>query len=161
MIRAKRILQLLIACVLVGTLLPAPTYAQAPSEIVINYPELADVDDALQLGLYFTITDSTRRVVPNADVQSARILLDDGEVADPALVEQPTTPFYITLVLDASGSMGPSAPAMRDAAIQAINNAPDEAQIAIIGFNEQIQVLQAFTTDRNAARDYGDAGERR
>ncbi|MCD4685576.1 MAG: FHA domain-containing protein [Anaerolineae bacterium] len=151
MIRAKRILQLLIACVLVGALLPAPTYAQAPSEIVINYPELADVDDALQLGLYFTITDSTQRVAPNADVQSARILLDDGEVADPALVEQPTTPFYIALVLDASGSMLNSAAAMRDAAIRAINNAPEEARFAIVSFNEQIQVLQAFTEDRNAA----------
>lgn len=151
MIRAKRILQLLIACALAGALLPAPTYAQTPSNIVINYPELIDVDDALQLGLYFTITDGTGRVVPEAEVESARIQLDDGEVADPALVEQPTTPFYIALVLDASGSMGGAAAAMRDAAIQAIRNAPDEAQIAIVSFNEEIQVLQTFTQDRNAA----------
>jgi VWFA-related protein len=152
MLRAKTIFPVLMMIGLIAVLwLPAVSHAQTPSELIINYPEISDVDGALQLGLYFTITDSAGRVVPDAKVQSARIQLDDGERADPAQVEQPTTPFYIVLVLDASGSMGGAAEAMRQAAIQAINDSPEEALFAVIRFNDQIDLLQDFTEDRNSA----------
>ncbi len=138
----------IVACALA---LPLVTYAQsAPSEIVINYPELTDVNDALQLGIYFTVTDGTGRVVPDAQVQSARVLIDDG-TTPATTVEQPNTPFYIILVLDASGSMFGAAEDMRQAAIQAINDAPEQARFAVMGFNERIDLLQEFTEDRNRA----------
>jgi len=128
------------------------SHAQTPAQLVINSPELTDLgDDGLQLGLYFTITDNEGRVVPGARVQSARIQLDNGEMVDNAAFEQPTSPFYIALVLDASGSMAPAATAMREAAIQAIGNAPEQAQFAVIRFNDSIDVLQDFTNDRNRA----------
>ncbi len=151
MIRFKQTIPWLIVIGLAVTLwLPATSYAQAPSRVVINYPELTDLEDALQLGLYFTITDNAGRVVPDARVQSARILTDDGATHD-AAVEQPNTPFYITLVLDASGSMAGAAEAMRQAAIQAINDAPEQARFSIIRFNQNIDLLQDFTEDRNRA----------
>jgi VWFA-related protein len=146
----KRVTAYLIALVVISALaLPAISHAQQPAQIVINYPEAVDTGDALQLGLYFTVTDNAGRVVPNAKVQSAKIQLDDGERDDNASVEQPTTPFYIALVLDASGSMGGSAEAMRQAAIQAVNDSPEEARFAVIRFNEKIDRLQDFTEDRN------------
>jgi hypothetical protein len=123
---------------------------QSNLQILINYPEQADEGDALALSLYFNITDSTGRVNTTAQVASARMLLDDGSGYD-ATVEQPDSPIYIALVLDASGSMGGAAQAMREAAIQAINNAPEEAQIAVIRFNDQIDVLTEFSEDRNRA----------
>jgi hypothetical protein len=151
MILRKHVIQLLIiVSVLTLSVLPSTSHAQTASQIVINYPELTDVDNALQLGIYFNVADSTGRVTPDAKVKSARILLDDGTTQD-AQVEQPTTPFYIALVLDASGSMSPSADAMRQAAIQAINDAPEQARFAVIRFNDKIDVLQDFTEDRNRA----------
>jgi len=151
MVRFKQAIQWLVVIGLTVTLwLPVTSYAQAPSRVVINYPELIDLEDALQLGLYFTITDSAGRVVPDARVQSARILTDDGVTHD-AEVEQPSTPFYITLVLDASGSMAGAAEAMRQAAIQAINDVPEQARFSVIRFNQDIDLLQDFTEDRNRA----------
>lgn len=151
-LHAKRLKVSLIALILLSVLaVPLVSHAQTPSQIVINYPELTDLGDSLQLGLYFTITDSSGRVVPSAKVESAQILLDDGERDDNATVEQPTTPFFITLVLDASGSMGGAANDMRQAAIQAIQDAPDNARFAVIRFNEKIDLLQEFTEDRNSA----------
>lgn len=129
---------------------PLTSYAQTATQIVVNYPELTDVDDALQLGVYFTLTDDSGRVVTDAQVQSAKLLLDDGTNYD-AQVEQPTTPFYIVLVLDASGSMAGAAEDMRQAAIQAINDAPQQAQFAVIRFNDEVKILQEFTADRNRA----------
>ncbi|MBN1563452.1 MAG: VWA domain-containing protein, partial [Anaerolineae bacterium] len=154
MIYAKRATYFLISLVVIGALaLPAISLAQGstPTQLIINYPEVTDTGDALQVGLYFTITDNAGRVVPNAGVQTARILLDDGGRDDQAQVEQPTTPFFITLVLDASGSMGGAADAMRQAAIQAVNDAPAEARFAVIRFNEAIDLVQTFTEDRNRA----------
>ncbi len=149
MLRSKRFLVVL--WLLSALVLPTASHAQTPAEIIISYPELNDVDGALELGLYFTVLDSDGRVVQDAQIKSAQILLDDGERDDNAQVEQPTTPFYITLVLDASGSMGPAADAMRQAAIQAVNDAPEEAQFAVIRFNDKIDTLQEFTADRNRA----------
>jgi VWFA-related protein len=151
MISRRHAVQALIAVLFLGiSFLPATSHAQTPSQIVINYPELTDVDNALQLGVYFNVADSTGRVTPDAKVKSVRILLDDGTSQD-AQVEQPTSPFYIALVLDASGSMSASADAMRQAAIQAINDAPEQARFAVIRFNDKIDVLQDFTEDRNRA----------
>ncbi len=147
----KRFFGLLLALLCLVTLSAHVTRAQAPTQLLINYPELQEVNGALQLGLYFTITDGSGRVAQSARIQSARIQLDDGEMADNVPVEQPSTPFYIALVLDASGSMSGAAESMRQAAIQAINNAPQEARFAVIRFNENIDVLQPFTDDRNRA----------
>jgi VWFA-related protein len=149
MLRSKRFFVVL--CLLGALVLPMVSHAQTPADIIISYPELNDVDGALELGLYFTVLDSGGRVVQDAQIKSAQILLDDGERDDNAQVEQPTTPFFITLVLDASGSMGPAADDMRKAAIQAVQDAPDEAQFAVIRFNDKIDTLQDFTTDRNRA----------
>ena len=152
MFGAKRFFWLL-TIVILGISIPFPriTRAQTPTQLIINYPELQELDGALQLGLYFTLTDAGGRVVQDARIQSARIQLDDGEIAENVPVEQPTTPFYIALVLDASGSMSGAAESMRQAAIRAINNAPEEARFAVVRFNQNIDILQPFTDDRNRA----------
>jgi VWFA-related protein len=145
----KRYLFFIVA-LLAGILLPLTVVAQGATQVLINYPELAEEGDGLGLGLYFNITDTTGHVVTNAEVQSARILLDDGTGYD-ATVEKPTSPIYIALVLDASGSMAGAAQAMRQAAIDAVNSAPEEALFAVIRFNASIDQLTDFTADRNQA----------
>jgi VWFA-related protein len=152
MIPFRRPLHRVILVVLFGlALLPLVAHAQlSPTQIIVNYPELQDVDDALQLGVYFTLADNGGRVVPDARIKSVSFQLDDGST-QAAEFEQPTTPFYIVLVLDASGSMGGAAEDMRQAAIQAVNDAPEEARFAIIRFNDSVNILQEFTEDRNRA----------
>lgn len=155
MSRAKRLSQLFVALILAASLLPGFARAQVASDIIIYAPELKDVDDALQLGLYFTVVDNSGRVIPNARVASARIQLDDGQVADPAALEKPTAPFYIALVLDASGSMSPAAirDAMLQAALGAVDSAPEEARFALIKFDDAVTTLVDFTDDRNRVKN--------
>ncbi|MBI5959144.1 MAG: VWA domain-containing protein, partial [Chloroflexi bacterium] len=142
---------LMILIVLSLAVLPFVAHAQtSPTQIIVNYPELIDMDDALQLGVYFTLADNSGRVVTDAKIKAVSFQLDDGTTHD-AEFEQPTTPFFIVLVLDASGSMGGAAEDMRQAAIQAVNDAPEEARFAVIRFNDSISVLQEFTEDRNRA----------
>ncbi len=135
---------------LLALLIPLAARAQTSGQILINYPEIADEGDGLGLSVYFNVTDSTGQVATTADVASARFLTDDGQSYD-ATVEKPTSPIFIALVLDASGSMGGAAQAMRQAAIQAIQDAPQEARFAVIRFNDKIDTLQDFTDDRNRA----------
>jgi len=149
-----RLLKLaILIAVLYGALMLLVSSALAQvsnAQVLINYPEIAEDGDGLGLGLYFNLINASGQVITDAQPQSARMLLDDGTGYD-ATVAKPTSPIYIALVLDASGSMGGAAESMRQAAIQAVNNAPQEARFAVIRFNDQIDVLEQFTEDRNRA----------
>lgn len=132
-------------------LVSTSTLAQVSAQTLVNYPEVSEDEDAVNLTLYFNILDNAGQVVSSSAVHSATILLDDGNRYD-AQVEQPDTPFYITLVLDASGSMGGASQALQQAAIQFINHAPSEARFSVVRFNQQVDVLvENFTADRNRA----------
>lgn len=122
--------------------------AQDATQAFINYPQITESGDGLQLKLYFTVNDSSGQVVPTAQVRSARIVLADGSSYE-AEVEQPNDPFYIVLVLDASGSMGGAQEDMQKAAAQLVQNAPSSAQFAVVRFNQQIDKLQDFTSQKN------------
>lgn len=126
---------------------------EAAQGIVINYPEVTENGDEQQLGLYFTVVDNNRRVVTDAEVESAVVLLDTDppQRLETTNIAQPDTPLYITLVLDTSGSMQGTDDDMRNAAIQAINNAPANAQFSVITFNTTLSIVQNFSPDTNAA----------
>jgi VWFA-related protein len=131
-------------------LLLIPARAQTGSQTLINNSEITDPGNGLGLGLYFTVVDSAGRPLPEVQPRSALIVLDDGSSYD-VQTEQVDTPLYITLLLDASGSMRPVAEDMKQAAIRAIERVPDGANIAVVSFNEELQVLQEFTTGTNRA----------
>ncbi|PJF21022.1 MAG: hypothetical protein CUN56_13200 [Phototrophicales bacterium] len=98
--------------------------------------------------MYFNIVDAGGRVFEGAEVETVNIQLDDGSqyVAN---VIQPENPFYIAIVLDASGSMTSANPAMRAAAIAAVDDAPELAQFAVLSFSERenINLIQGFSPD--------------
>ncbi len=144
---AKGKIRSVLVGLLIALVLPVVAFAQAPSEIFISYPEIAEGPRALSLGLYFTVLDPNGHVIPEPKIESATIELGDGTTYT-ASFEQPTSQAYIVLVLDASGSMGSAMPQMRQAAVQAVESAPDEAIFAVIQFNNQITLLQDFTQDR-------------
>jgi len=65
------------------------------------------------------------------------------------------TPLYVSLLIDTSGSMGPYIDAVRTAARNAVNGAPQNARFRIVSFrgrngndNPDIDIRQDFTTDR-------------
>ncbi len=132
--------------------IPVVAWAQAPAQVLINYPDITTNPNALSLGLYFTLLDSDQQVVSDAKIDSATVQLGDGSTYD-ASVEQPTSKVYIVLVLDASGSMAGAMPTMRDAAAQAVKNAPDQSVFAVIQFNDKITLIQDFSEDRQQVAD--------
>lgn len=147
MVTTERMRYILALIGLLILLLPAVALAQSPAEVFINYPEISEGPRALSLGLYFTVLDPNGQIIPEPKIQSATIELGDGTTYE-ASFEQPTSQAYVVLVLDASGSMGSAMPQMRQAAVQAVENAPDEAVFAVIQFNNTITLLQDFTQDR-------------
>lgn len=117
--------------------------------IIINFAEVNASGPRNQqtLDVFFTVVDNQNRVDTNAEPQDGLITTSEG--AFPAQIEPATAPIYLVIALDISGSMGPAEESLRAAAIEAVRNAPDEAQIALVSFNAQITTVQNFTRDRN------------
>jgi VWFA-related protein len=132
---------------------PSVTAQDQPQRVIINYTTINETADEQGLGLIFTVLDAEGQAVLNPDVSNVNIVLDNGGQVEVLGTSTPDLPFYIALVLDVSGSMQQASATMQTAAITAVNNAPQNtsfASFAVIQFNQQINLLQNFTTDRNA-----------
>jgi len=137
---------LLLFCLL--TAFAAQAQDGTPSQILVNYSEVSESADQQNLNVYFTVLDAGGRFIANPTVNTAQININNQSY--PAIVSVPQTPLNIVLVLDASGSMQPAAEIMRQAAIQAVNQAPPNALLSVIQFNEQIVTRVGFTSDKGA-----------
>jgi hypothetical protein len=139
----------LIAMILVWILfgISTPTQAQGNYHVVINYPEISESSTGVSMGLYFSILDSADQIVPDAQVQAAAFHLGNGSVI-PASFGKPGSNAYIVMVLDSSGSMTSAMTQMRQAAIQAVQSAPEEAVFAVVQFNTDVTLVQDFSNDR-------------
>ncbi len=136
-------------CILMMVGLVGSAGAQFSQLTFINYHETTPQDDALQLDIFFNITDSNRQVLTDADVESVIVEVDDGQRYE-ASVAQANSPFYIALVLDASGSMTAANADMRAAASAAVDDAPENARFAVYSFSEQVYNPGGFTADVNS-----------
>lgn len=135
---------------LLTTKASAQTGSTTSVAITVSDELAIDSGDSLSLDVYFAVHNAAGRAIPQAQVQSATILLEDGSQI-PAQVEKP--PYYIALVLDASGSMRDVFDQVQAAAIQAIEAAPEEVYFAVIRFDENIDLVQPFTNSRDQAID--------
>jgi len=107
-------------------------------------------DDGLHLNVYFAIFDDvTGSVVSDSRIESAKIKDLDTGVEFPAEASVPETPFYIAMVLDASGSMASAAENLRSAAGQAVKAPPEGAHIALFVFSDSFEKLIDFSDARN------------
>ncbi|MCA9935279.1 MAG: VWA domain-containing protein [Ardenticatenaceae bacterium] len=131
-------------------LVPLSAGAQSAGGMVINYAEVREDPDALSLGVYFTVVDREGRPISNASIDSATIQIVGDSITYPAQTEKPRSPLYIALVLDASGSMSGAMNDMRQAAAQAISGLPEEARVAVVRFNENINKVQDFTDNKDS-----------
>lgn len=125
----------------------APNYlasAQETWDILINLVSPLEQKDGMLLKVYFTFTDGGAPVM-NAQPTGGQIALLNNEYVANAVIKKPDIPIYIALVMDASGSMGGSAEALKNAAKLSLNNIPDDSQFSVIQFDESIALLQDFT----------------
>ena len=138
---------LLLTCILLLGLISKPVLAQSSYQLLVNYPEIFEGPNGISLGLYFTILDGYGEIVSDAEILSASILLDDDVYA--VDVGKPASDAFIVLTLDSSGSIARAMPQTRQAAIQAVQNAPEEAVFAVLQFNSTITLMQDFSKDRD------------
>ncbi|MBE7474906.1 MAG: hypothetical protein DPW09_37035 [Anaerolineae bacterium] len=144
----------LLLLVLVGLLGQGVAHAQTPTNVIVIYPAAEPQADSLALSVFFVITDELGRPISRPGIDSVEIeLLGGGDNAPvEAKFSDPQTPFYIALVLDASGSMANMMPGVREAAQSAVDSAPPGANIAVIKFNElaiedDLTIIEPFTED--------------
>ena len=115
-------------------------------EIRINQYSTLEGPDAMILKVYANIYDDrTGTPMLNVDAKSAQVTLLNTNYTSNGEIKKPDVPIYITLVLDASGSMGGAAPSLMKAAKQSLNNTPDNSMFSIVQFDEEIKLLQDFT----------------
>ncbi|MCP4415749.1 MAG: VWA domain-containing protein, partial [Chloroflexi bacterium] len=93
-------------------------------------------------------------------IESATIqLLGANNEPVPAIVEDPQTPVYISLIIDGSGSMQEEIGDVREAARSAIDSAPPTSFFSVIQFHEESIVIQDFTNDHNRIKSAIDTVE--
>ncbi len=139
----------LLVLIVLGLAVPvgSPVTAQDERwEIRINQFSTLEQPEEMVLKVYFSIFDDrTGTPMLNVDAQSAQVTLLNTNYTSNAELKKPDLPIYITLVMDASGSMGGVAQALKDAAKQALNNPPNDAFFSVVQFDEEIKLLQDFT----------------
>jgi len=153
MISKKRLFVGLLLIIICGLWLPSASLAQAPTNVIVVYPAAEPQEDSMALSVFFTIVDESGRPISRPGIETVSIqLLGGNSLPTPATFSDPNTPFYITLLLDASGSMQNVMGSVREAAQEAINNTPPNARVAVIKFNDLpiddvIRPIQNFTSD--------------
>ena len=147
MIRAIKIVLLALLVISLGFPGGSPARAQDASwELRINQLSTLEGPDAMTLKAYFNIYDDrTGTPMLVVEAESAKITLLNTNYTSIGELKKPDVPIYITLVMDASGSMGGAADALRKAAKQSLNNSPDNSLFSVVQFDESIKLIQDFT----------------
>ncbi|MBA3873797.1 MAG: VWA domain-containing protein [Anaerolineae bacterium] len=144
--RFRRISSTILLCLFFLVVLPV--LAQQDTRLTVNYAEVASESGTSQtVNIYFTLFDGQNNAIPSPTIASAQMVLNN-QTFTASKVDKPTTPFYVVLVLDTSGSMQSNAPKLREAALAAVNGAPDGTNFSILRFTHQIPPIAGFTTDK-------------
>lgn len=123
--------------------------AQSGRQLAVNHLEMVPDGDGLTLQLYFTVKDERGALIAEPDITGEGMVVVNGESFLAQVgVPDDTNPLFIALALDGSGSMEGSDVAMQNAAAEAVGNAPQGSQFALITFNEFVTLQQAFTADQ-------------
>jgi VWFA-related protein len=126
-------------------------FAQAKPDIRVNTITTIELPDSVNLKVYFNLFDQqTGKAITDAIPESAMITLLNNGMTSPGEIKQPDVPIYITMVLDASGSMAGAQALLQEAAKLALNNVPNNAFFSVVQFDEEIVLLQDFTENQAA-----------
>ncbi len=131
--------------------LVAVTSAQGGGRIVISYVELDERGEETlpqTLSLTFTVFNEDNTIDTQQPTGGTLTILETGQRVN-VEIERASVPLNIVLMMDASGSMFNAADALREAAVIAVNNTPEDTSFSINQFNVPTTQLQGFTRDRS------------
>lgn len=99
--------------------------------------------------LYVTVTDATRRLVPDLQREDFTVL-DNGVAQDLTLFDNNPRPFSVVVMIDTSLSMTLNLDLVKRAAEQFLIRLTPEDQGMVGAFNDKVQFASDMTTDRDA-----------
>jgi hypothetical protein len=143
----------IILAVILSLLILSPVQAQAGlSSIYVNRLTSVEGDGpggfkGVSMTWDFVMLNDKGQVIPDAEVESAQITLQDGDSRD-AQVILPTTPWSIVILVDASVNMANAGSAFNDslqALASSLDQLPDGSSIAILKFDEEPSTVTKFT----------------
>lgn len=124
---------------------------QPQLDVRVNTISTIELPDAVNLKVYFNFFDKrTGQAITDVSPENAMITLLNTGLAAGGEIKQPDIPIYITMVMDASGSMAGAQQLLKDAAKLALTNVPNNAFFSVVQFDEQITLLQDFTENLSA-----------
>lgn len=104
------------------------------------------------INLTVTVTDAQGRLIPGLD-RDAFSVYEDGVKQDLALFNKDRLPLSVVLLMDASASMDDKIVPAKAAAKRFVSTLVPEDRARVVAFNNRIDVLQDFTSDKNALND--------
>ncbi len=106
------------------------------------------------------VTDLKNRAIPGLSKDDFEIT-ENGEIKDIVSIQPSEAPFNLVLLLDVSGSVENYVNFIRKAARNFVDTVGEKDRVAIVTFNEDIELLSGFTTDKaklSKSLDSFDAG---
>src|SRR5215467_7015126 len=116
-------------------------------------PEEVDAGDVIKVSttlvtIPVSVMDRDGRYVPNLVKDDFRIW-EDGVEQDVAFFQSVDKPFSVVLMLDTSPSTQFRLEDIQNAAITFVNQLRNDDKVMVVSFNDHINVLTDFTSDRN------------
>ncbi len=145
------------APVLGGNNRPAGASTTQQPVVTDNGPEEVDAGDVIKVEttlvtLPVSVTDRNGRYIPNLRKEDFR-LWEDGVEQQVAFFNAVDKPFSVVLMIDTSGSTRFRLEDIQNAAITFVNQLRRDDKVMVVSFDNEVQVLSEFTTDRYRLRD--------
>jgi Ca-activated chloride channel homolog len=134
--------------------------SQSSAELPVvtdNGPEEVDAGDVIRVDttlvtLPVSVTDRNGRYIPNLRKEDFR-LWEDGVEQTVAFFNAVDKPFSVVLMIDTSGSTRFRLEDIQDAAITFVNQLRRDDKVMVVSFDNDVEVLSEFTSDRYRLRD--------
>jgi Ca-activated chloride channel family protein len=134
----------ILATIIVATLVMVSTRAQEPQDSQGKFKVSTN-----QVALYVTVTDTTKRLVPDL-VEDDFEVYDNGKLQTVTAFDNRPLPITVVVMLDTSGSMTLALDLVKSAAEQFLIRMMPEDQGMVGSFNDKIQFLpEGFTNNRD------------
>ena len=142
-------LRLALFGLVVALLLALPSLAATQTVAGVSIQSIKTIPhvDTLGLEARFVLRDSAGQILAGLTPQNVEFVMEDGS-RYPATLANPD--YYLAIMLDVSSAMDVALLQMKELAKQAVREAPPNAHIAIITFDQGVHMRQSFTTDKAA-----------
>jgi len=134
----------------------SPSTNQGPV-VADNGPEEVEAGDVIKVEttlvtLPVSVTDRNGRYIPNLRKEDFR-LWEDGVEQQVAFFNAVDKPFSVVLMIDTSGSTRFRLEDIQNAAITFVNQLRRDDKVMVVSFDNDVQVLSDFTSDRYRLHD--------